>query len=81
MSRCSKLIVCRHIELYTEVLSASIATEDFTKWSTMSRQVDQTLARQKHWEISLHVEPRIPALCNFKTSENYKKARQVRDAG
>jgi hypothetical protein len=41
----------------------------------------ESLARQKYWEIRLRVEPIIPALCNFKTSKNYKKARQVRDAG
>jgi hypothetical protein len=41
----------------------------------------ESLARQKYWEISLRVEPKIPTLCNFKTSKNYKKARQARDAG
>jgi hypothetical protein len=28
--------------------------------------------------VSLRVEPKIPALCNFKTSKNYKKAGQTR---
>jgi hypothetical protein len=41
-----------------------------------------SLARQKYWEISLRVvKLKIHALCDFKTSKNYKKTRQVRDAG
>jgi hypothetical protein len=40
----------------------------------------QPLARQKYWKISLRVvEPKIPALCDFKASKDYKKARQVKD--
>jgi hypothetical protein len=30
----------------------------------------ESLARQKYWEISFRVEPKIPALCNFQTSSN-----------
>jgi hypothetical protein len=41
----------------------------------------QTLARQKYWEISLRVEPKISTLCNFTNFKDYKKARQIRDAG
>jgi hypothetical protein len=39
----------------------------------------RALARQKYWKIGLRVvEPKIPAFCDFKTSKDYKKARQVR---
>jgi hypothetical protein len=42
----------------------------------------RALTRQKFWEISLRVVKfKIPAFCDFKTSKNYKKTRQVRDAG
>jgi hypothetical protein len=46
----------------------------------MSHVEKQPLARQKYWKISLRVvEPKISALCDYKTSKDYKKARQVRD--
>jgi hypothetical protein len=38
----------------------------------------QALARQKYWEISLSVEPKISTLNNSKTFEDYKMARQVK---
>jgi hypothetical protein len=53
-----------------------VVTKGNADENVWKRQFGQALARQKYWEISLRVvEPKIPALCNFKTSKNYKKAR------
>jgi hypothetical protein len=42
-----------------------------------------SLARQKYWEISPWCgNPKYPrSICNSETFKDYKKTRQVRDAG
>jgi hypothetical protein len=73
----AQYMIYSYLQLYWPYLNDFLRTFPLFQFG---HHVILPLARQKYWEISLRVvDPKIPALCDFKASKDYKKSRQVRD--